>query len=332
MNNTILFFDTSVGTFNRGDQIIMESVYREFKPLLDRYFRINFATHLVNYHGKYTDKAKVKCAENAKYKFICGTDLIWRYPFNQSRRHTLQLSSIVNDGLYNNSILLGPGVKNDKPYRFQLPLDEQRGMEFYRKTLSDEYYHSVRDEAAVQYLQKIEGLKVINTGCPTLWMLDENHCQQIPKAKTNSGKVCFALSSERKNEEHDRIIAETCLNNYQEVYFWVQHIRDDEYVKSLVDSSRIKFIYALEEYDQLLKQDIDYIGTRLHGGIYALQHKKRSIIISVDHRASGMKTDNNLPTLARDRVTELHDLINSSFETHIRLNTEGIRLFKNQFV
>ena len=48
---------------------------------------------------------------------------------------------------------------------------------------------------------------------------------------------------------------------------------------------------TLEAFDNLLESeiDLDYIGTRLHAGIRAIQKKRRSIIIGVDNRALEMQ-------------------------------------------
>ena len=45
--------------------------------------------------------------------------------------------------------------------------------------------------------------------------------------------------------------------------------------------------------------EFDYVGTRLHAGILALNYRKRTLIIAVDNRAAEMKTDINLPVIAR---------------------------------
>ena len=42
------------------------------------------------------------------------------------------------------------------------------------------------------------------------------------------------------------------------------------------------------------KNKFDYIGTRLHAGIYCLEHFKRSIIIGVDNESYWIGKDSNL--------------------------------------
>ena len=83
-------------------------------------------------------------------------------------------------------------------------------------------------------------------------------------------------------------------SNYSEIYFWPQCLEDIDYFKQLDRSNSSVHLLApnIDAYENiLLAGDIDYIGNRLHGGIYALQHAVRSIIISIDYRAEEMSKD-----------------------------------------
>ena len=89
---------------------------------------------------------------------------------------------------------------------------------------------------------------------------------------------------------------------------------------------------SLRKYDEVLeKYEIDYIGTRLHGGIRALQKQRRTVIIGVDNRAEEKKKDFNLPVISRNNIEKLDNIINSNIVTDININLENIEKFKNQF-
>ena len=82
----------------------------------------------------------------------------------------------------------------------------------------------------------------------------------------------------------------------------------------------------------LRKGCVDYVGTRLHAGIHALNHKIRCIILAVDNRATEMGRDVNLPVIQRDEISEkLEKKIQSDFATQIRINQENIDRFQAQF-
>ena len=112
---------------------------------------------------------------------------------------------------------------------------------------------------------------------------------------------------------------------------------DIDYFKQLDRSNSSVHLLApnIDAYENiLLAGDIDYIGNRLHGGIYALQHAVRSIIISIDYRAEEMSKDFSLQCIKRSQIKEkLNEIINSNWSTSIsELNTDKINKWKKQFV
>ena len=120
---------------------------------------------------------------------------------------------------------------------------------------------------------------------------------------------------------------------YNKVYFWIQGIEDYSYLTSLGEWDGIEIIPpTLEAYSKILEEDIDFVGTRLHAGIKALQCKKRTIIIEVDNRATDMKNSINLPTIKRCNLKEeLESKIMSEFETKLDIKVEQIEKWRKQF-
>lgn len=77
---------------------------------------------------------------------------------------------------------------------------------------------------------------------------------------------------------------------------------------------------------------MDYVGTRLHAGIWCLKKGIRTMIIAVDNRARQIGADTGLPVIERDLLqNELADWINGQQETSITLPWDNIALWKNQF-
>ena len=74
------------------------------------------------------------------------------------------------------------------------------------------------------------------------------------------------------------------------------------------------------------------MGTRLHAGVRALQHKKRTLILSVDNRANEIAKDTNLPVISRDNLAAIASWINSKYETKIKIPVDNINQWKNQFL
>ena len=114
---------------------------------------------------------------------------------------------------------------------------------------------------------------------------------------------------------------------------WIQGRNDQKYLERLRRPTNLQLIPAtLEAYENRLTQgNIDYVGTRLHAGIFALNHQVRSIIISVDNRAAEIANDTNLPVLQRNQIEEeLEKWIIGTWKTNIYLKQDNIERFKAQ--
>jgi len=319
----IVLFDPSYGTSNLGDYIINDAIMSQMNFLFKEAFLYRYSTHtpLIRLHQKFLH---TKIGDNctlSDLKFLGGTNLL--------KRNLLTLSpdwniSLLTRSLYSNSISLGCGMAtNGKKLN-------QYTRHIYKSTLSHRYIHSTRDERTKLFLEEM-GFKAINTGCPTLWKLDRNFCSTITQNKAS--KVVFTLTDYGKDPQRDQTLIDILNNNYQTVFFWIQGSEDLAYLKFLKGTSRIQLIPPnLTAYDELLsRDDLDYVGTRLHAGIYAIQHKVRSIILAVDNRARDMHADYNLNVIERDDLGQLEKMITSDFATDVRINEQRINLWKQQF-
>lgn len=201
----------------------------------------------------------------------------------------------------------------------------------YRSILSNDWFHSVRDGYTKAKLESIGITNVINTGCPSLWNMSPEHCASIPREKAEN--VVCTLTIYNPRQSLDLELIKTLRRHYRKVYFWVQTLGDYEYSKRL--DPGLEYIEpSLAGLDKLLhsSEDIDYVGTRLHAGIRALQAKRRAIIVEIDNRAAEMGRDYGLVTVARDDFEKLNGLITSIFDTKITLNHESINKWKSQFL
>jgi polysaccharide pyruvyl transferase WcaK-like protein len=192
--------------------------------------------------------------------------------------------------------------------------------------------HSVRDQYTLSKLQQAGFKNVINTGCPTTWALTPEFCLEIPTRKAS--EVVTTITDYRRDPQRDNEMLAILSRNYDHVYLWLQGRHDEEYLQTLNIPENLTTIPAsLKAYEEALRKGgVDYVGTRLHAGIHALNFKIRSIILAVDNRATEMGRDVNLPVMQRDIISEeLEKKINSDFATQIRINQESIDRFKVQF-
>lgn len=311
----IVLYNPAISSLNMGDHIIFDSIYTQLEELLQQSFVVEISTHLpVSKFLKYT--------KDFDYKFVCGSNLL-RGKMNRPFR---QWDITIFDNNVGPCILIGAGwwQYGDNPNFYTKML--------YKKVLSHHYYHSVRDSYTESQLRKVGFENVINTSCPTMWGLTKDHCKEIPKTKSKN--VVCTITDYNRNVKLDKKMIEILSNNYESVYLWLQGSQDDEYFEFLnIQRNNIKLIRpSLEAYDKVLEYGVDYVGTRLHAGIRALQKQRRTIIIAIDNRAIEKQKNFNLVCLSRNQIEGLTELINSEFETNIMIPEENIVKWKSQFM
>jgi len=143
----------------------------------------------------------------------------------------------------------------------------------------------------------------------------------------------LTLTDYHPNVKRDKKILEVLHNNYETIYYWIQGEGDLDYINEIKTNQNIVLVRPrLESYDEaLMLPDMDYVGTRLHAGIRALQKGRRALIIGIDNRALEMQKDFQLPVLHHDRIEELDQHINNASPIKINLPVENIARWKNQF-
>lgn len=314
---SVLIFDTSIASKNTGDSIIMDAVFRELTLIFENDYLINVPTHI-----------GLKLNDQRKWNRDCDTVIVGGSNLLSSNMNDYNQWTInMVDSLFlKEAILLGVGW-----WQYQKPPNLYTKI-LLKRILNKKLFHSVRDGYTESKLKNIGIGNVLNTGCPTLWKLTDDHCKKITVEKSES--AVFTLTDYNKDTKNDSLMLDTILKNYRHIYFWPQGSGDLSYLKSINNSENINVLgNSLTDFDELLNktEGLDYIGTRLHGGIRALQRNKRSIIISIDNRAKEMGENYNLPVLEREQVNELDDLVKSKFETSIKLPIEAISNWRDQF-
>lgn len=323
MIKKVLLLDTSVGTLNIGDEIINYSIRKNFPEIFSNSYVYNLPTHtpLFNWYQRWLYKNKnIKAYKNADYKFLCGTNALYT---NMLRPlPSWNITSFTGD-IVNGTICLGVGAGiNSSSVNWYTKY-------LYKKVLNKDFVHSVRDEMTADFLRKM-GYKAVNTSCPTMWSLTPELCKNIPSHKGKN--VVFTLTSYDPDIKQDKRMITILAKNYENLYFWPQTFEDIAYLHELTDIPINIVPPNLNAYDSILKENIDYVGNRLHGGIFSLQHANRSIIVSIDYRAKNMAKSFNLNIIDRFDIDLLEDMINQECETKIKgIDFGTIDEWKKQF-
>ncbi len=314
--NKILLFDTSVLSRNMGDYIIMDAVTNQIREIFSGSMVFHSLTH------DKINKSTYALNKLCDFNFIGGTNLL-----SSNMNSYNQWKINLFDSLFiKNVILMGVGwwQYQEKPNFYTKTL--------LKRVLNPNLIHSVRDSYTELMLKEIGFDNVLNTGCMTMWGLTESHCDKIPNFKGDD--VIFTLTDYNKNPSADLALINCLTNNYKKVFFWPQGDADLKYFLDIISTNSIEILGGnLYDFDKLLSShnSLDYVGTRLHAGIRALQNKRRSIIVGIDNRASEKSKDFNLVVVDRCDIKKLENTINISFRTNIKLNTKNIQRWKQQF-
>jgi polysaccharide pyruvyl transferase WcaK-like protein len=312
---TVALLDTAAGSTNLGDRIIMDSVWPQIAELFPGAMVLTIASHEpMSRRGR-------RFAREATWTIAGGTSLLSsRMWFRASWRLT-PLDAPALD-----ITLLGAGwhqyQRAPGPYSRRL----------LRRVLSGDGLHSVRDEYTRGMLSSIGVTNTVNTGCPTLWGLSPAHCARVPRTKARD--VVATVNSYRglNRPAADRRLLQALKARYERVFVWIQTHTDYDYARSLQDG--LEFVNpSVAALDALLESDLDldYVGTRLHAGIRALQKGRRSLIVEIDNRAREMGSDFGLPTVARTDFEQLERMIEEDLHLNVSLPQAEIDRWKGQF-
>ncbi len=320
-----LLNNNNVPSNNLGDLIIYESTSKVLQDIFSQTDVINISTH------DFMKESHFRLVKNASYTFIGGSNLLssniriynqWKYSTN--RWHYL-FPNIKNVSL------LGVGwwQYQDSP--------TWRTAHFYKSILSKKDLLSVRDSYTEKQLRLCGIDNVINTSCPTTWMLNGFRTNKT----TNANDCIFALTDYNPDNQADNTLIEILLSTYSKLYFFPQGLDDLNYIQTLPafinNKSRFSVLNrdmaSLRAFLSEHHSELNYIGTRLHLGIFCMQHNIPSLILSIDNRATEIAKDIHLATIQRTNFTLLKDWISNKFpENQIVLPMEAISKWKNQFM
>lgn len=310
-----VILDTAMGSDNCGDQIIMEACMLQLRDKLEVSAMQHVPTH------QFPSDFERMLLSNSRMKILCGTNIL------SGHMGSYGLWKLGPDvAPYRNTLLLGVGFDSAV-----LDFDDYT-KRLFQTILSKEGIHSVRDSFSEKMLRDMGIQNVLNTGCPTMWRLTPEHCATIPTQKAKN--VVCTLTDYCRDEENDRAMLDILLVSYQTVYFWLQGRDDLEYIRSLGYENKVMLVQPdLQSFDAVLEQpDLDYVGTRLHAGIRALNKGRRSLIVSIDNRAECIHADTGLPIIHRKDISKkLKQRIMEEVHSKITIPKSNISQWMEQF-
>lgn len=321
MSNKIFLWSPGVSNHtgkpsdNLGDLVIEESVRAELVSTFERIDKLEVAST----HMRLTP-AERRLARQADHIIVGGSNLLSSYMDGY-----FQWDLIMSDAIaMRRAILMGAGWWK-----------EQGVCNRYTKlllgaALSWRGWHSVRDSYALKKLKQVGFRKVLNTGCPTMWRFAGRDFSD--HSRKTAPKVLVMLTDYYPAPKQDKALLDLLNRRYEEVVLWPQGAGDEKYAKEL-EFDGMMLESSLPALDRFLESEdrLDYIGTRLHGGIRCLNAGHRIMIIEVDNRAREISTDTGLPTVPRGDLESIEKWIQESEEIVLKLPVREIQDWKNQF-
>lgn len=270
--------DTSIQSDNAGDSIIVQSVLAAC-PSLDGRPRIG--THA------WPSLHSAKLLYESEAAIVLGTNVIRRTLW---RRRQWPAFLLQNPLLRRKVIYLGVGWGVDLPQLDFLTTT------LIRNTLFPGIPIGARDSLTLAR-SLAAGFPVQHIGCPTMWSLNE----RLPSWRSVR-EVVVTLTDYRMDHERDQTLLDLLSRTFRRIYFWPQGSRDNVYLASLSPPKNLDVLPSGLQFFEEALIGRGYVGTRLHGGIRALQLGSPAVIVGVDHRARSISLDTNLPLIMRTDI------------------------------
>lgn len=311
----IVILNTWISDTNTGNRVIVDAAKAHLRSMFlhDFFYEVPSAEYIET--GR-------KLMASADHIFLAGTNVL-----SHDMDRTSDWKIRYSDRKWmKNIVLMGVGW-----WQYQTIGTNRFTRKVLKSVLHPTMSHAVRDSYTAQRLQDM-GFNAMNCGCPSIWELSEDHCATIPREKASRALVTF--TEYKQQPIYDKALAAIVCNNYETVFGWPQQYGDHAYLQEMLGARYHPVDPSLEGLDRLLTEgNIDYIGTRLHASIRALQHSCRTIIVTVDNRAQEMGTDFHLPIIQRERLgTELERIINTRWPTRIQIDVDAVSRWKQQFM
>lgn len=299
---------------NLGDLIIQEAVDRELRRLFHRAPDVRITTQTR------PTSAHLRAVRGCDWLFVGGTNLL-----SSHVRTYRQWQLTLGDALrIRRAILLGVGW-----WQYQDDADLASRW-LWKSALSWRHVHSVRDEYSVSKLRALGLRRVLNTGCPTMWPLADWDASRHPRTKADA--VLLMLTDYKPDPPADAALGRLLGRHYRTVYYWPQGRHDLAYQGQL-GFPVTALPHSLPALDELLRSpgSLDYVGTRLHGGVRCLLAGRRALILGVDNRAAEIARDTGLEVVPRADLAAVERWLPGSPPPTIRLPLEAIGTWRAQF-
>ena len=186
--------------------------------------------------------------------------------------------------------------------------------------------HALRDGYTAERVATM-GVPSLMTGCPTMWNLHGVSTTLSPGPNT---AVVTTLTDYHFDYEVDGAWLRCLRQAYDTILVVGMGPGDEPAFRKLPRLDGVQWAgYGREGLDRARSNTVDYVGTRLHAGVYWLQQGGNSLVVAVDNRATEMGRDTGLPVVAREDLTALAGAITTPRKHEILLPERDIASWRD---
>ena len=276
---------------NLGDVVIFRAIARCLELLFPGEEICRISSH------QPLEESHYESIKAGRILFLGGSNLLSSDVLAYNQWNFTAQQSDYDSPRFKNGMLFGIGW-----WQYQEPPTPFTS-DFYRRILTGGGLHSVRDNYTADRLRAAGLSNVVSTGCPSMWSLDG-----IASDRTSAWtEECLVTITDyypcpREDEQFLRLV----LDHFRgTVFLFPQGTGDLNYIQTLPvfrkESRRFHILdHSLEKLETFLDTHrVNYVGTRLHGGIAALNNGVPTLILAVDNRAAEMSRSFGLPVVER---------------------------------
>jgi hypothetical protein len=309
----VVVLDVSIGSKNVGDEIIADAVLRVAREVAPTGHIIRLPTHIpLGLDG-------LRVIRKAQLVLVGGSNLLSSRMLRYRQWKVGYKESLIID----DAILLGVGW-----WQYQSKPDIYT-RNLLKRMLAVDAPQLVRDSYSKKMLDEIGFSNVKNLGCPTLWFIDGDAVRASREVARD--RVVTTVTDYKRNPTRDNAMLSALRERYRERFLWLQGSEDYQYARDELDVSGFEILPpSLAAYDALLSDGADFVGTRLHAGIRAMQLGQYARIVPVDNRAAEMGRDFDLPLITFANIEEARMRLDERQSVSITLPESDIKEWKQQ--
>lgn len=302
------WLDPAMESANAGDIIISDAVELELRDL-------GISTLLRLPTRRSWSSSERKAASSCTLFVVGGTNLLSSHPLRY-RQWSFGLRDSVH--LHHRSVLMGAGW-----WQYQ-SLPDRSAKALLSWTLHPSALHSVRDSYTRNQLTHLD-VQVVNTTCPTLWRVPRrgqsaNHFTQT---------VVATVTDYLRAPGLDRAMLQGLRARAARLLIWPQGSDDSAYVSELGFGQHL-IEPGLDAYHEALASSgAEYVGTRLHAGIRALQLGTAAVVIAVDNRATELGADTGLWVIERRQMASLDQQLDQFQDWNLAIPDQEIARWRD---